>query len=206
MTRHVCLGFGGNRPLLLQGRGPRCGPRQHHWLLTSGLFLTTLESPVLPLFIVPTSFCFSLFHFSSTYLFLLMIPRVSECLELPQEWSQDYYIPRVHYGTGQESSQAWSAPQRPVRCQTGGHLKPASCPGPVVLVQWLSGSFLAQVYPSHLTRWLSVLGSLLPRDCRPGQGSSSLQLALHAGSASRPAWHQTDGHLRLICFQGLLGY
>ena len=140
------------------------------------------------------------------YLFLLMIPRVSECLELPQEWSQDYYIPRVHYGTGQESSQAWSAPQRPVRCQTGGHLKPASCPGPVVLVQWLSGSFLAQVYPSHLTRWLSVLGSLLPRDCRPGQGSSSLQLALHAGSASRPAWHQTDGHLRLICFQGLLGY
>ena len=36
------------------------------------LFLTTLESPALPLFIVPTSFYFS---FSSTYLLLIVAPR-----------------------------------------------------------------------------------------------------------------------------------
>lgn len=34
------------------------------------LFLTTFDSPVLPPFIVPTSFGFSLSHFSITYMFL----------------------------------------------------------------------------------------------------------------------------------------
>lgn len=43
------------------------------------LFLTTIKSSVLPFFIVPTSFCFCLFHFSTTYLFLLVAPGVSEC-------------------------------------------------------------------------------------------------------------------------------
>lgn len=39
------------------------------------LFLIILESPVLSLFIVPISFCLSCF---STYLFLLVVPRVSD--------------------------------------------------------------------------------------------------------------------------------
>ena len=39
------------------------------------LFLVTLESPALSLFIESTSFCFSLsLHFSTTYLFLLVVP------------------------------------------------------------------------------------------------------------------------------------
>lgn len=47
-----------------------------------------------------------LFHFSTTCLFLLVVPTVSECLE----WSQECYAPLVHYGTRQGSSQAWSPP------------------------------------------------------------------------------------------------
>lgn len=44
------------------------------------LFLTIIKSSVLPFFIVPTSFCFCLFYFSTIYLFLLVVPGVSECL------------------------------------------------------------------------------------------------------------------------------
>ena len=50
--------------------------------ITVYLHQTTLESLVLHFLIVPTSFCFPLFVFlfSTTYLPLLMTPRVSECL------------------------------------------------------------------------------------------------------------------------------
>lgn len=50
-----------------------------------GLLLTTFLSPVLHLFMVPTSSLLFRFHFSTTYLLLLVVPRVSECPELPQE-------------------------------------------------------------------------------------------------------------------------
>ena len=61
------------------------------------LFLTTLESPVLPFFIVPT-FLF-LFHFSTTCLFLLVTPKVSESLGSASGWFQEFYALPVHYGT-----------------------------------------------------------------------------------------------------------
>ena len=55
--RGVHLAFGDDRLLLLQSRGPSHGPQ---WQTGQNLLnLTTLESPVLPLSIVPTSFCFS---------------------------------------------------------------------------------------------------------------------------------------------------
>lgn len=40
----------------------------------------TLKSPVLFLFIVPTSFCFFFLHFFTIYLLLLVVPGISECL------------------------------------------------------------------------------------------------------------------------------
>lgn len=57
------------------------------------LFLTILESPVLHVFNVPTSFCFFLFLFSTTYL-LLLIPPLPHSLSVwgPQEWSQEFYV------------------------------------------------------------------------------------------------------------------
>jgi hypothetical protein len=68
-ARPYILGWSlvGNRLLLVLGQGPRHGPQwlhrasYHHGprLHQSRLFLTCLESPVLPLFVVPTSFCFS---------------------------------------------------------------------------------------------------------------------------------------------------
>lgn len=51
------------------------------------LSLTPFKSPVLPVFIVPTSLYFFLFHFSTTYL-LLVVPGVSEGLGSSQEWCQ----------------------------------------------------------------------------------------------------------------------
>lgn len=71
-----------------------------------GLFLITLKSPVLSLFIVLTFFCFLFFYFSTTYLLLLVAPRISECLESFQEWSWEYYDVLMHYGSGQGSSGA----------------------------------------------------------------------------------------------------
>lgn len=73
----VDMGFCGNRPLLIQGQGPRCGPqcqhrtghhhglRSYHPLLTSGCSsLDSSESPVLSLFIVHILLFHFLFHFS----------------------------------------------------------------------------------------------------------------------------------------------
>jgi hypothetical protein len=69
-TRNIHSAFGDNKPRMLQSYGPRCGPQWHHrpgsyhgfrWyhrLLTSGC-PSLPYSPALPLFIVPTSFCFS---------------------------------------------------------------------------------------------------------------------------------------------------
>lgn len=62
------------------------------------LFLTALESPVLPLLIVPTSFSFFLFHFSTAYLLILMVPGVSGCLGSSQEWPQECYALLVQGG------------------------------------------------------------------------------------------------------------
>lgn len=87
----------GKRPLSLQGRGPRRDPWWQHrprphppWSQMASLAshirlsLTTSESPVLPLFAVPTSFCLSL-HFSTTHLFLLVAPIDSECMRSSQQ-------------------------------------------------------------------------------------------------------------------------
>lgn len=66
------LAFGGNRPLLLWGHGPKHGlqwqhrPRPHYSLRWPHWFLTTLVTPVLPLFIVPTPFCFFFSSISPT--------------------------------------------------------------------------------------------------------------------------------------------
>lgn len=82
------------------------------------LFLITLESPVLSLFIVPTFFCFS----SSS----ISLPRVSGS---PLQWLQEYYVPLVHYNAQQRSSQAqYFPPPRAVWKQTGGHLRLAPQP------------------------------------------------------------------------------
>lgn len=62
------------------------GPKRHQPATHSRLYLTIWKSPVLPLFIVPTSSCFFFFHFSATYLLLLVAPRLPECLGSSQEW------------------------------------------------------------------------------------------------------------------------
>lgn len=51
------------------------------------LFITILKSASLYYVHIFLSFSFS--HFSTNYLFLLVLPRVSECLVLSQEWSQE---------------------------------------------------------------------------------------------------------------------
>jgi hypothetical protein len=150
------------------------------------LYLPTLYSPALPLFIVPSSFCFSFFHFSTTYLFLSVVPGVSECLE----WPQECYAPLVHYGIGQASSWPWSA-----QC-------------------WWSfqASFLFRL---HGTGLVVVMGLLLawPAQVAPCQGhlspaqvqslrwgSSSLQFAPCPGSPIVTG-AGSDGHLSLSVFR-----
>lgn len=99
------------------------------------LFSTTLESPVLHLFIVPTSFCFPLvlFLFSTTYLLLLMIlPRVSESLASSGVVS-GILCPDNAYGPRQGSSPVCPHLPGPARIRTSGHLSLALHQGPVVL-------------------------------------------------------------------------
>jgi hypothetical protein len=105
-TRDVCLALGGSRTPLLLGHGskyslqwqhrsgPHPGPRRHHRYSFHAV-------PVLPLFTVPTSFCFSFSPiFSTTYLLLLVVPRVFDCLGSSQEWSQECYAPLMFYSAG----------------------------------------------------------------------------------------------------------
>ena len=63
----------------------------------------------------------------------------------------------------------------------------------------ISGSLL--YWPIQVA---SVLGSPLPGACVPRWGSSSLGLGVLSspGSPSRPAWHQSGGHLRLATCLG----
>lgn len=50
------------------------------------LFLATIKSLIVSLFIVHTSFCFSFpSHFSNTYLLILVAPAASRCLGSYQE-------------------------------------------------------------------------------------------------------------------------
>lgn len=74
---------------LLQGRDLTMAPWP--WVASLAMrikpFLTTLESPVPPPFMVPKSLCFS--FISSTYLIVLVAPRTSGCLGSFQE----SYIP-----------------------------------------------------------------------------------------------------------------
>lgn len=89
-TKEVCLAFGDNRPLLLQGHGPRHGPqweqrpgpyhglRWHHQIHQAAPYYPGLSSSgslhythILLLF---------LFHFSTTFLLFLVAPEVSGCL------------------------------------------------------------------------------------------------------------------------------
>ena len=46
-----------------------------------------------------------IFHFSIIYSLLFVLPMASDCLGSPEECSQEYYAPLVHYGTRQGYSQ-----------------------------------------------------------------------------------------------------
>jgi hypothetical protein len=117
---HICLAFDGNRPLLLQGCRPRCGPWwQHRPEVPGGITGYAhqvdphyLESPCLPLFIVPTSSCLSLTSPSLTS-YLLVGPRISGV------WG--------HLRSAMPCSSIISpdrvCPTRPVWQQTGGYLR-----------------------------------------------------------------------------------
>lgn len=82
-----------------------------------------------------------LFHFSTTFLLLLVAPRVSECLGS----SQECYGRLAHYGTKQGSFWAWSSPQNYMALDWC-HFRLAPYPGPMV----------------------PVLGTILPRPAVPG--------------------------------------
>lgn len=71
-------------PLVAQIRNP---PWSHVVSRTTNirLFLTTFQLPVLLLFLVPSSFLFLLFHFSTIFIVFLVAFKVSECLEWYQE-------------------------------------------------------------------------------------------------------------------------
>jgi hypothetical protein len=104
----IYLVFGGNRPLLLQDHGPWCGLWwQHRSGLHHGPGGTIVYShqtvPHYPWLSSSASFhcahillLLFLCHFSLTYSLLLVVPRVSECLES----SQVCYARLVHYGAG----------------------------------------------------------------------------------------------------------
>lgn len=90
-----CIDFRHNHVPRLVITDPCCsGPQTHNcaspWSQVASLathfwlFLHTLEFPVLPPFIVPTSFLF-LFYFSKMYLGLIVEPNVCECLWSSQE-------------------------------------------------------------------------------------------------------------------------
>lgn len=87
--------------------GPHHGSRWHHQLLTSVPHYprVSTSASLSSLFL----FLF-LFHFSTTFLLLLVVPRVSKCLRPSQERSQECYARLMHYGTGQGSSWTWSSP------------------------------------------------------------------------------------------------
>ena len=83
--------------------------RTSPWSTHIRLLLTTLESPVLPLLILHTSYCFFFFHLSTTCLLILVVPGVSGCLGSSQKWSQECTVQFMQCGTWHGSSQAWSA-------------------------------------------------------------------------------------------------
>lgn len=67
------------------------------------VFLTTLESPDLPILIVSMPFCFSFISPSLTCSSSLSLESL-ECLESYQEWTQECYALLMHYGTLQGPS------------------------------------------------------------------------------------------------------
>ena len=140
---------GGNRLLLLQDK-PRHGlrwtsPRSKVASLATHiiLLLTTVESPVLPLFIVPASFSFS-FSFSS-------VSPPFTCFS----WCPGSLSVQCHLRGGFRSAMPhlcitvlsrdhlrYSLPQlplslpRPACHLIGGHLRLAPCPDPMASVCW----------------------------------------------------------------------
>lgn len=139
-TKEIHLVLGGKRPLLLQGQGPRCGQqwqaaqtRPPPWsqlafqVTHTRLFLSTLSSPVLPLFILSTSFCFFLFHFSTIYLLVLVAPGISECHGSSQQWFTAVQCPFMLYDACAEVFLGTVFPQRPVQPQIGDHLSLTRC-------------------------------------------------------------------------------
>lgn len=77
-----------------------------------------------------------------------------------QKWSQEYYAPQVHHGVRQGVTSGTVFP-RPVRHQTGGHLRLASCHVPMV-PDSCSVSLLSQAHTRGPMQGSSVLSSLLP--------------------------------------------
>lgn len=109
-ARDLCLTFSGNRLLLLQGHGLRCGPQWQHRPrgITGyspqairhypGVFSSAfLHCAHIFLFLF-------LFHFSTTSLHLLVARGVFACPRLSPEWTQVCYGLHMPYGARQGTS------------------------------------------------------------------------------------------------------
>lgn len=153
---------------------------------------TTLRSPVLPLFIVSTSFCFSLFHFSTIYLHTLV--RLSSGLRIVISHLCIMVPCRGHIGHGLPPEACGVPDWWPFQGSfLFGALWQLSC-GCLRLASHLA-------CPSGPRQGSSVSGSLPPRTRGPRCGSSHLQLASCSGSLVGPSWCWTAGHLRLAFFR-----
>lgn len=105
---------------------------------------------------------FSLFHFTTSYLFLLVAPGLSEVLGFSEAWSQECYSAFIHYGT-RPGHFRHSLPPTLIP-MPGGHLRLALCPGPMKQVWW-SSQVLSS--PSSLEWFLArvVCLCLTPAQC-----------------------------------------
>lgn len=170
------MAFGGNRPLLLWGHGPKHGlqwqhrPRPHYSLRWPHWFLTTLVTPVLPLFIVPTPFCF---FFSSISPTLTTAPLC--CAQGPMSVWDHFRRAMPHTCImAPSSSQLGHAPV-PWLAQlwTGSPLRLAPCLGSMAQVWWPPWACSSPRTASILEE-SSILGLFLPGACGSNRGSFSL--------------------------------
>lgn len=91
----------------------------------------------LPFFVVPTSSCFSfLFYFSTSYLVLLVVSWVSECLGSSQECFQECDMSGLFImALGSNNlTHGLSLLPRLAWCQTSVHHRLTPCSGPTVIV------------------------------------------------------------------------
>ena len=121
-TRDICPAFGHSRPLLLRSCGSRCGffwqhrSESHH---CPGGTANCSHQHVLDPAVSSSSslhcthilLSIFLFHFSTTHLLLLVVPRVSECLGLSKSCLRSAMPCPCIMAPGRGSSQAWLNPQ-----------------------------------------------------------------------------------------------